>query len=147
MTTIGSYAFSGCTELTTVKVGNSTPVSIASTTFTNRANATLIVPSSAVSAYKTANYWKDFQNILCEEDWVNYLSISELTVEHGAEINLPVSMTNQEQITAAEFNLRVPNGIKLLSCSMTERKNGHEINFVQMEISIMSQFSLLHHQP
>ena len=130
---IGNAAFVD-TRIQTVKVCNSTPFPYDSPFSLNSIRLpviVLIVPASALSAYKTAKGWKDFDYIVCEEDYLNSLKISDLTVEHGAEINLPVSMTNPEQITAVEFDLWVPNCIKLLGCSMTERKNGHEINYVQ----------------
>jgi hypothetical protein len=41
----------------------STPLSIGSSTFSNRSNATLYVPKGAKSAYSSANYWKDFASI------------------------------------------------------------------------------------
>ena len=129
---IGNAAFVN-TFIRTVKVCNSTPFPYDGFSLNSISIPVivLIVPASALSAYKTAKGWKDFDYIVCEEDYLNSLKISDLTVEHGAEINLPVSMTNPEQITAVEFDLWVPNGIKLLGCSMTERKNGHEINYVQ----------------
>ena len=62
--TIGSYAFN-CSNLTSVTVENGTPVTISSEyTFTNRANATLYVPYGCKLAYKTANYWKEFKEII-----------------------------------------------------------------------------------
>jgi hypothetical protein len=41
-----------------------TPVSIASYTFSNRANATLYVPYGCKASYEKADYWKEFKEIV-----------------------------------------------------------------------------------
>lgn len=65
MTSIGSSAFYGCSALRTIICNATTPPSISSSTFpsTVLSYATLIVPASALNAYKNANYWKEFSNI------------------------------------------------------------------------------------
>ena len=63
VTSIGSGAFSSCSGLTSVVVNISSPLTIKSSTFSNRANATLYVPKDRKSAYQTANYWKEFKAI------------------------------------------------------------------------------------
>jgi hypothetical protein len=62
--TIGDGAFYNCTGLTTVTNQRTTPQSIKSDTFTNVNNITLKVPASAVSAYESADVWKDFKEIV-----------------------------------------------------------------------------------
>lgn len=85
ITSIGSYAFDGCSltsitipqgvtefgwgtfnscPLTMVKVGSSTPISIGEYTFETRANATLYVPAGSKAAYEAADYWKEFKEIV-----------------------------------------------------------------------------------
>ena len=64
VTSIGEYTFYGCTGLTSVKVANETPPSISSSTFSNRANATLYVPAGSKASYEAADYWKDFKKIV-----------------------------------------------------------------------------------
>ena len=65
VTSIGESAFSDCSNLTSVKVGVESPLSITSTwTFSNRANATLYVPQGCRDAYLSANYWKEFKEIV-----------------------------------------------------------------------------------
>ena len=63
VTTIGNYAFCGCNNLTSVKVASETPVTISSSVFSNRANATLYVPVGSKTKYQSANYWKEFKEI------------------------------------------------------------------------------------
>jgi hypothetical protein len=65
VTTISGLAFSGCTGLTEVTNYRTTPQSIGSSTFQYviLSNVTLRVPSSAVSAYRAADVWKNFRTI------------------------------------------------------------------------------------
>jgi hypothetical protein len=65
VTSIGNAAFGGgSTNLTTVKVNIALPLTIASSTFYNRANATLYVPQGSKEAYQSAQYWREFKNIV-----------------------------------------------------------------------------------
>ena len=64
VTSIGSTAFSGCGSLVDIWTYMQTPPEITSTTFPNQANATLHVPVSSIAAYRNANFWKEFQNIV-----------------------------------------------------------------------------------
>jgi hypothetical protein len=65
VTSIGNYAFDGCSGLTALTNHRTTPQSINSSVFYNvsLSACTLRVPSSAVNAYRNANYWKDFGTI------------------------------------------------------------------------------------
>ena len=61
VTSINSDAFNGCNNLNKVTIKCTTPPTISSGTFTNRANATLYIPAGSKSAYNAANYWKEFK--------------------------------------------------------------------------------------
>lgn len=63
VSSIGHCAFYNTPQLATVIFENEEPVSIDENTFTNRINATLYVPNNSISAYKVADYWKEFQII------------------------------------------------------------------------------------
>ena len=63
VSSIGHCAFYNTPQLATVIFENEEPVSIDENTFTNRVNATLYVPNNSISAYKVADYWKEFQII------------------------------------------------------------------------------------
>ncbi len=92
VTTIGSYAFDGCSSLTSVYVGKETPVSINSSVFSNRANATLYVPYGCKSAYSSANYWKDFKSIV----EMNYFVVDGICYHVLASSAQTVEVTNKE---------------------------------------------------
>lgn len=64
VTTIGNYAFSGCTGLTTVTSLSVYPLVISEQTFPNRANATLYVPAGCKEYYASELYWRDFKEII-----------------------------------------------------------------------------------
>lgn len=65
VTTIGDNAFSGCTGLTEITCLSEVPPTIQSYTFSgvNR-SISLYVPEGSVDAYKSAQQWKYFTNIL-----------------------------------------------------------------------------------
>lgn len=61
-----SYLFQGCSALKNIIVSNPTPVALAETNFdaTTYINATLKVPVGSLEAYKNADGWKNFFNII-----------------------------------------------------------------------------------
>jgi len=63
VTSIGNGAFNGCSNLTSVIVKNATPVSVSSSTFSNRENATLLVPGESKDVYANTDVWKEFKTI------------------------------------------------------------------------------------
>lgn len=64
-TSIGSNAFIGCTNLTTVVSMNTTPPSLDALSFNECSNlAHIYVPSVSVGAYKTATNWSSYANII-----------------------------------------------------------------------------------
>lgn len=75
VTSIGGGAFEGCSNLTSVTVENPEPVAIGESTFSNRANATLYVPAGSTVAYKAADYWKEFKEIV---EWLNIAVNSDM---------------------------------------------------------------------
>ena len=64
VTSIGNYAFSICSKLTSVTVDISTPLTITSSVFSNRANAILYVPAGSKALYEAADYWNEFKEIV-----------------------------------------------------------------------------------
>ncbi len=64
VTSIGDEAFNVCNSLTLVAVDLEAPLAIVDWTFSNRRNATLYVPQGSGDAYKGAEYWKEFKEIV-----------------------------------------------------------------------------------
>ena len=62
VTSIGEYAFDGCTGLTSVTCFATTPPQLDRYVF--KSTCVLYVPAGSVSAYKSADQWKYFTNIL-----------------------------------------------------------------------------------
>ena len=101
ITNIYSSAFYACSNLTSVKVDANTPPSITDTyTFSNRENATLIVPAGCKVAYQAADYWKEFKRIIEdiygdvngdeEVDVLDVVDIVRYTVGTPAETFVPI---------------------------------------------------------
>jgi hypothetical protein len=112
---IGSQAFYECTGLTLVLVDLKTPLTIDEETFSDRGNATLYVPQGSGDAYKGAEYWKEFKEIIeladftpcatptisykdgklsfeCETEGVEFVSNYTFTEENtGAVIDVPIT--------------------------------------------------------
>ena len=84
VTSIGTYAFFNCYGLTSVTVEMTTPVAIVAGTFTNRANATLHVPAGCKAAYESADIWKEFKEIV-EVDASNGTVDNTLTFHYAKE--------------------------------------------------------------
>ena len=61
---IGQNAFNNCTGLDTIFCSALNPPTCQNNTFTGSYQATLVVPMSSVDDYKSANYWKNFTNIV-----------------------------------------------------------------------------------
>jgi hypothetical protein len=64
VTSIGNETFNECSSLTSVAVDLKTPLPIDYWTFANKRNATLYIPQGSGDAYKNAEYWKDFKEIV-----------------------------------------------------------------------------------
>lgn len=64
VTSIGASAFYYSNWLTTVTALNPVPVTIPESVFTNQSDVTLYVPKGSKTAYQSADYWKDFKEII-----------------------------------------------------------------------------------
>ena len=126
VTSIGNYAFWQCSSLTSVTVGMETPLSIDYYTFTNKANATLYVPYGCKDAYKEANYWKGFKEIVEMPKPVEATDITQLDniiymedteVRCGAQATLSLRMKNSAPIRGFQFDLYLPEGVTVAKSS------------------------------
>jgi hypothetical protein len=130
---IGSYAFYGCDSLTSVYMNCFEPLSIGYTTFSNQSNATLYVPMGTKEAYETANYWKEFKEIIEVGGIVTPLDISACPGGLGSTMN--IEMRNTEDIIGFQFDLQLPEGVSLTKGSngkyianLTSRKVDHTLS-------------------
>ena len=124
VTSIGDYAFEDCSGLTSVTAMMENPVSIGSSTFSNRANATLYVPYGCKAAYEDANYWKGFKEIVELPKPVDVTDVSQLAdaiyiesaeARCGSQATLSVKMKNSVAIQTIQFDLYLPDGITVVS--------------------------------
>ncbi len=90
VTSIGDYAFWTCSKLKTINILNPTPPTIYDDTFygVSKNSCVLNVPVGSLDAYKAAEYWKEFQNIVetnfdAPKLQYNILSKTAKTVEVG----------------------------------------------------------------
>ena len=66
VTSIGNYAFASCSGLTSIESLAEVPPTLGTDAFYNLSkNIPVYVPCSSVSAYQSAEGWKDFTNIQC----------------------------------------------------------------------------------
>ncbi|MCR5362803.1 MAG: leucine-rich repeat domain-containing protein [Bacteroidales bacterium] len=98
VTSIGDYAFGNCTGLTSVTVNNPTPVSISSNVFPYRANATLYVPTGSKAAYESADYWKEFKEI------VEIEVLDRLIITDGEALAYDQTETHDELVYTRTFS-------------------------------------------
>ena len=118
--------FFNCDGLTSVTVENPTPIAIKSNIFSNRANATLYVPKGSKTAYKAADYWKEFKEIV----EISTITVYDLSICKGGKNKLSVSMENVEEITAFQFDVEVPQGITVTDVQLGERSSdSHTVDF------------------
>ncbi len=117
---IGGSAFEGCSKLIFVRMETANPVIIDESVFTNRANATLYVPTGSKAAYETAGVWQDFGTIIeytgdgnivfvdsnvkaiCVENW-DTSGDGELSVEEAAAVT-DLGMVFKENKTILSFD-------------------------------------------
>ena len=113
ISSIGSYAFSGCNNLTTVTVGWGNPISIGSNCFSNAANAVLYVPMGTEYEYNIATGWKEFGQIVNKTN--NTLFAGDIEVCRGGQTILSINMTNDEKVRFFQFELSLPKGVSVVT--------------------------------
>ena len=112
---IGWQAFDPCKSLTEVKVAMKEPVEIRENTFPSRANATLYVPAGCKTTFESAQYWKDFKQIVEMGD-VNgdyQLNVADITllvnIINGADVQQDVrraaDVNGDGEVTTADVEL------------------------------------------
>ena len=153
VTSIGSYVFFLCSSLTTVTIPNSVtsigdfafyvchrlqevtnfakePQQIASSVFefVDLSSVRLIVPSSSVEKYKSADVWKEFGTIEGQEAGVGVVETDKIVVSggvlrnpEGEEMRI-YDLNGREMYSGNGSELRLPAGFYILQTSNGNRK-------------------------
>lgn len=153
VTSYGNAVFDGCNNLTSVTVEATTPATISKNCFSNRANATLYVPAGCKAAYRAANYWKEFKEIV-EPGSNNYTLSIKATgngeVRYGtyAVKNRTTSITVTEK-TSATITFVPDNGhrikslkVKGVDVTSSIQNDGYTIRNITEDISVEAEFAL-----
>ena len=109
------------------------PLSIGSMTFSNRQKTTLYVPMGTKAAYETANYWKEFKEIIEVGGIVTADDCAACPGGLGTTMN--IEMKNIEEIVGFQFDLQLPEGVtvatnanSMYAASLTNRKVDHSLS-------------------
>ncbi len=132
---IGENAFYGCESLSSVTVGHQTPATINSDCFFYAPKNILYVPKGSKAAYETATGWKDFKEIVeytvYGDPTANTLQLTDVETYKGKQVEIPIALNNQHDITAFQFDLYLPTGVTVatksngkLMIETTERMEG-----------------------
>jgi hypothetical protein len=105
VTAIGDHAFYDCTGLTEIHNKKAVPQSIDSYVFwgVNKTTCKLYVPTGSVDAYRNADGWKEFLNII-EEDGTAINTISNSNVSILSTTN-GIAIITKEAAPVVIFNL------------------------------------------
>lgn len=113
VSSIGSCAFYSCSQLKTVNCLAEVPPTVSSSDFfSNYSALKLYVPINSVEAYRTTFGWNYFTDVRGFGE--NYLSMPDVTALHGETLVIPVSMENEDEITAFQTDIYLPQGFELL---------------------------------
>ena len=128
---IGLNAFYNCSNLTSVTALMKVPVPIDNSIFNYRNFATLNVPAGYKDVYEAADYWKEFKEIVeMPSPYNSHLTMTGSTICLGGIIKLPVSMENEEEITAFQFDVEIPQGVTLTDVQLGKRSSdSHTVDF------------------
>ena len=130
---IDSYAFSGCKSLISVFIECNTPLSITKDVFPSVSNAgTLYVPAGSKTAYEAEYNWKakfkeivEMTDVSLFDDAI-YVEEAKILKSGGT---LTISLKNMQATNAYSFDLRLPWGVTIDSYTLSDRHNGHTVNY------------------
>lgn len=131
---IGEMAFYRCENLKTVKSHIKTPYDLDDSVFKSiSSDAILYVPAGTKDMYESATGWSDnFTDIIEFEEEKDYLKTNDISICKGNRGMMIVALNNVSAITAAQFELSLPEGVAVSSAVLTERKNNHSVDFSQL---------------
>jgi len=128
ISSIGSYAFDQCNNLTSVTAGWDEPISISEDCFSNAANAKLYVPIGTNYKYRAASGWKKFGQIA--NSTKSTITADNVIACRGGQLTLPIILSNDEDIRSLQFEIVLPAGVSVVTnsngnpvASLTSRAN------------------------
>ena len=117
VTSIGAYAFYGCSGLNLIRCDAVTPPSLGSNVFykVDKSICKLVVPDQSIGLYKSAEQWKDFLDF----SDVEMVTVDEsgISVENGAIVNRSNQQIDVYSISGAkaysgnDAEITLPSGI------------------------------------
>ncbi|MBQ2978635.1 MAG: leucine-rich repeat protein [Bacteroidaceae bacterium] len=118
ITNLGEYAIAGCSGLIEIKVEAINPPYAESNTFNViDKSIPVYVPAESVEAYKQAEYWSEFTNIVAIDEDNNSLVAEKVEVVKvddvmkQDEISLPISLINTTEIAGLQCDIFLPDGL------------------------------------
>ena len=128
VTSIATYAFKGCTNMSTIVSYIQEPFAFGfnAFNFNNVYNTCkLIVPAGTKDAYIAKGWTESIFKGGIEEADPNSFAVADQTVSRGTTVTIPVEMNNVDVITALQFDVVLPEGITWSKCTLTDRKDDH----------------------
>lgn len=116
VTSISSKAFADCTSLASIKCNTSdVPALLGGTTFEGLipSNVSLSVPTGSESTYSTAEGWNEFTMAGDIVEYKNSIYFEDATAFVNTTIDLPLQLKNENDITAVQFDVYLPEGISI----------------------------------
>ena len=104
VTSIGSYAFDGCAGLRTIRISTINPPTLHSDAFSETDLEKIVVPKSAINAYKSADGWSTYADKIVYE--VDSSDLGNVEVD-----NRTITKTTNDEIQAVALT----NGTDLLT--------------------------------
>lgn len=112
---IGSLAFAGCTGLNRVEVNAIIPPVLQTKVFDAKTleSATLIVPGASLEAYKGAEGWKDFANIVSDTS-SEELTLESFEITPGGTVIENMKLKTETQYYGCQFDMELPDGLSII---------------------------------
>ena len=118
VTSIGIQAFYRCYNLTSIRIEAVNPPAIEESTFEDvDKSIPVYVPTESLEAYQNAAGWSEFANIVAvgEDDNSLHAEAIEVAMVDGIltqdEISLPISLINTNEIAGLQCDIFLPDGL------------------------------------
>ena len=149
LTEIGNQSITYCPLLKTIVCNATTPPAFVgdSDEFSyfyqvDKSACTLYVPKNSIEAYKEADIWKEFTNIVSNvidtdiSQYDDVLYATDVKTHPGGKVTVSVKMKNSVPMTGYQFNLSVPCAD--LSAAITTRTTARKSDNVSLSSAYQS---------